>query len=84
LLYALYRYLTQIFNDIVKEVVTHIGGLNQFCDYRMTDTLLVEPQTDTSSLNKGRYDRYKEKTMVATPNSVTPQINDCSPAILAE
>jgi hypothetical protein len=58
-------YLTQIFNDLVKEVATHIGGLNQFCDYRMTDTLMTEHKTDTATLNKGRYDRYKEKTMVA-------------------
>jgi hypothetical protein len=60
-------YLTQIFNDLVKEVVSNIGSLNQFCDYRMTDTLIVEQITDTSSLNKGRYDRYKEKVTV-TPS----------------
>ena len=58
-------YLTLIFNDMVKEVVKNIGSLNQFSDYRMTDTLTVEQKSDTTTVNKGRYDRYKEKIVIA-------------------
>ena len=62
-------YLTQIFNDMVKQVMATIGSLNQFCDYRMTDTLIVEQKLDTTTSNRGKYERYKEKVKVApSPN----------------
>ncbi|MCL2246977.1 MAG: hypothetical protein FWC10_07690, partial [Lentimicrobiaceae bacterium] len=58
-------YLVQIFNDMVKDILTHIGTLNQFCDFRMADSLMVEQKADTLTTSKGRYDRYKEKVLVA-------------------
>jgi len=65
-------YLTQIFNDMVLQTVTKIGSLNQFCDYRMGDSLIVAQKSDTTILNRGRYDRYKEKIMVVpSPNFKT-------------
>jgi hypothetical protein len=61
-------YVTLIFNDMVKEVVKLIGSLDQFCNYRMKDTLVAEQKIDTTT-NKGRYDRYKEKNIVPpSPN----------------
>ena len=57
-------FLVQIFNEMVKEVVANVGTLNQFCDYRMTDTLVAEQKPDTT-VSKGKYDRYKEKVVVA-------------------
>jgi hypothetical protein len=62
-------YTTQIFNDMVMEVSKLIGSLNQFSDYGMTDTLVVEQIPDTNAVNKGRFDRYKERIIVApSPN----------------
>ena len=57
-------YLSQLFNDMVKDIVITIGDLNQFCDYRMSDTLIIEQKADTSMVSKGKYDRYKEKILI--------------------
>lgn len=57
-------YITLIFNDLVKDVVSKIGSLNQFCDYKMADSLMVKQIPDTSTGNKSKYDRYKERVSI--------------------